>query len=382
MTCDPAASPPRPRRLRRALVATLAAAAVGAGPACATEADLSGPDVEVVGAGEFAATPAYLAAVADATDGLTYRISMDMTMRFAAEGESFQAGGTLATGEVDGDLSSMTVDLGALFDELADQIPPDEALPEGFLDGDLTMEMVTDGRTGYMRLPYFRTMAEVMLDAGASRSDLGPLADLAELGDTWGRIDLSEVSPSEVASAAGAQTFDPRAFLDVAALGTDVRELGTATIDSVEVRGLGATVTYGDMLEAQGVDADDRLDQMTSGAGVAGDDEFSEAFEQAMDAVMAADMPIEVWVDGDDHVRRISLALNMTEVMAGVAAAGGEDIRDTGMSGDVVMDFTDYGDDSIQIEIPTDAVDITDEFLALMEGGGLDSGAGSPLGST
>ena len=233
-----------------------------------------------------------------------------------------------------------------------------------------------------MRLPYFRTMAEMMLDAGASRSDLGPLADLAELGDTWGRIDLSEVSPSEVASAAGAQTFDPRAFLDVAALGTDVRELGTATIDSVEVRGLGATVTYGDMLEAQGVDADDLLDQMTSGAGVAGDDEFSEAFEQAMDAVMAADMPIEVWVDGDDRVRRISLALNMTEVMAGVAAAGGEDIRDTGMSGDVVMDFTDYGDDSIQIEIPTDAVDITDEFLALMEGGGLDSGAGSPLGST
>ncbi|HEX6424795.1 MAG TPA: hypothetical protein VFZ79_15035 [Acidimicrobiales bacterium] len=380
MTCDPA-SPPRPRRLRRVLVATLAAAAVGAGSACATEADLSGPDLEVVGAGEFAATPAYLAAVADATDGLTYRMSMDMTMRFAAEGESFQAGGTFATGEVDGDLSSMTVDLGALFAEIADQIPPDEALPEGFLDGDLTMEMVTDGRTGYMRLPYFRTMAEMMLDAGASRSDLGPLADLAELGDTWGRIDLSEVSPSEVASAAGAQTSDPRAFLDMAALGTDVRELGTATIDSVEVRGLSATVTYGDMLEAQGVDADDLRDQMTSGAGV-GDDEFSAAFEQTMEAVMAADMPIEVWVDGDDRVRRISLALNMTEVMAGAAEAAGEDIGDTGMSVDMVMDFTDYGDDAIQIEIPTDAVDITDEFLALMEGGGLDSGAGSPLGST
>lgn len=379
MTCDPAC-PPRPSRARRALVATVAAAAVGAGPACATEADLSGPDLAVVGAGEFAATPAYLTAVADATDGLTYRISLDMTMRFAAEGESFQAGGTFATGEVDGDASSMTVDLGALFDEIADQMPADEAL-EGLLDGDLTMEMISDGTTAYMRLPYFRTVAEMMLDTGATRSDLGPLADLAELGDTWGRIDLSEVSPSEVASAAGGQTFDPGAFLDMAAQGTDVRELGTDTIDSVEVRGLGATVTYGDMLESRGMDADDLLDQMTSGAGVGGDDEFAEAFEQTMEAMMAADIPIEVWVDGDDRVRRISLALNMTEIMADVAEAAGEDVGDTGMSVDMVMDFTDYGDDSIQIEIPTDAVDITDEFLALMEAGGLDSGAGSPLGS-
>ena len=135
MTCDPA-SPPRARRARRALVATLAAAAVGGGPACATEADLSGPDVDVVGGGEFAATSAYLTAVADGTDGLTYRISMDMAMRFTAQGESFQVGGTFATGEVDGDVSSMTMDFGEVFDELAAQVPAGEALPEAGSEGD------------------------------------------------------------------------------------------------------------------------------------------------------------------------------------------------------------------------------------------------------
>ena len=49
------------------------------------------------------------------------------------------------------------------------------------------------------------------------------------------------------------------------------------------------------------------------------------------------------------------------------------------MSLGMAMDFTDYGDESIVIEIPDDAVDITDEYLALIEGGGV---GGPALGST
>ena len=82
----------RVRRGRRRAGAAAALAAALVGGACAQEAD--GPDA-ATGAelGEFAATSDYLAGVAEATDGLTYRMSMDMAMTISAEGESMDIGG-------------------------------------------------------------------------------------------------------------------------------------------------------------------------------------------------------------------------------------------------------------------------------------------------
>ncbi len=372
-----AASGGRPwRGVRRAGVAAALAAAL-VGGACAQEAD--GPDAATGGdLGEFAATSEYLADVAEATEGLSYRMSMDMTMSVDAEGEGMEVGGRFMTGEVDGDLSAMTMDMGELFRDIADDAPADEAFPEAFLDADLTMEMVTDGTTLYLRAPFLEAMADLALDSGASRADLGPLADLGSLGSEWGRIDLSQLSISEIASATGAQTTDPRAFLEMAARATDVQELGTDTIGGTEVRGLGATITYGDMIEAQGLDADDVRDQMTAGAGT-DDAEFDETFDAVLEAMFAAEMPVEVWVDDDDRVRRVAMDLNMTEIMAGVAELEGEDLGDFAMSMTMAMDFSDYGAESIEIDVPDDAVDITDEYLALIEGGGV---GGPAIGST
>ena len=372
-----AASGGRPwRGVRRAGVAAALAAAL-VGGACAQEAD--GPDAATGGdLGEFAATSEYLADVAEATEGLSYRMSMDMTMSVDAEGEGMEVGGRFMTGEVDGDLSAMTMDMGELFRDIADDAPADEAFPEAFLDADLTMEMVTDGTTLYLRAPFLEAMADLALDSGASRADLGPLGDLGSLGDEWGRIDLSQLSISEIASATGAQTTDPRAFLEMAARATDVQELGTDTIGGTEVRGLGATITYGDMIEAQGLDADDVRDQMAGGAGT-DDAEFDETFDAVLEAMFAAEMPVEVWVDDDDRVRRVAMDLNMTEIMAGVAELEGEDLGDFAMSMTMAMDFSDYGAESIEIDVPDDAVDITDEYLALIEGGGV---GGPAIGST
>ena len=194
-----AASGGRPwRGVRRAGVAAALAAAL-VGGACAQEAD--GPDAATGGdLGEFAATSEYLADVAQATEGLSYRMSMDMTMSVDAEDDGMEVGGRFMTGEVDGDLSAMTMDMGELFRDIADDAPADEAFPDAFLDADLTMEMVTDGTTLYLRAPLFEAMADMALDSGASRADLGPLADLGSLGDEWGRIDLSQLSISEIAS--------------------------------------------------------------------------------------------------------------------------------------------------------------------------------------
>jgi hypothetical protein len=365
----------RGARRRFTIAAALTLTLVGG--ACAKAAD--GPDAAIdVEVGDFAATPEYLAGVADATDGLTYRMSMDMTMAVEAEGESLDMGGTLMTGEVEGERSTMTLDMGELFSDIAADAPADESMPEEFLDEDLTMEMVTDGSTLYMRAPFFAAIVEMALDTGASPDDLGPLGDLADLGDRWGRIDLAEMSPSQVASAAGAQSSDPRAFLDMVTRGTDVHELGSETIDGVETRGLGATVTYGDMIEAQGMDADDLREQMSPG-----DDQHAETFDGLLDAIFAMEMPVEVWVDDDDRVRRITLDMDMTRALGAAAEGAGEDLGDGGMSIAMVMDFFDYGDESIEVEVPTDSVDITDDYLALIDGGGLDAGTGgSVLGST
>jgi hypothetical protein len=52
-----------------------------------------------------------------------------------------------------------------------------------------------------------------------------------------------------------------------------------------------------------------------------------------------------------------------------VAENHGGDVDDItseldGFSMGMTMDFSDYGDDSISVEPPSDAVDITDEFVA------------------
>jgi hypothetical protein len=68
----------------------------------------------------------------------------------------------------------------------------------------------------------------------------------------------------------------------------------------------------------------------------------------------------------------------MTEALGAAAEEAGEDLGDSGMSIAMVVDLSDYGDESIEVEIPADSVDITDEYLALIDGGGGDAGSGGP----
>lgn len=107
-------------------------------------------------------------------------------------------------------------------------------------------------------------------------------------------------------------------------------ELGTGSVDGVETSGLGATISYEDMVAAQGAGDDDELaDEPTGG-------------------VPEMEIPIEVWVD------EMSIAM--------------------------VMHFSDDGDAAIDIDVPEDSTDITDEFRDLVDQGGVDA-TGSPFGS-
>jgi hypothetical protein len=126
------------------------------------------------------------------------------------------------------------------------------------------------------------------------------------------------------------------------------------------------------MIVAQDLDTDDVREQIGAGGSPPGDVDM----DDVLDAMFALEMPLEVWVDDDDHVRRITMALDMTPAFAGLDDAV---MGDAEMAVDFSIDFSDYGDESIEIEVPTDAIDVTDEFLELEEGGGV---GGPTLGST
>lgn len=356
------------RRIAAVIVAaSTASMALGA---CAQEAsDRLAPDLPTGDFGEFAATTDYLSGVARAADQQSYRLAVDMTMRGSAPGEgAFEFGGLIMTGQADGELSSVVLDMGSVMDDFA---------PGESFDGDLTMTMVTDDEAMYVQAPFFRTLADRAMAEGATFDDLGPLGAVARLDENeWGRVDLDQLTMAEIAQTTGAQGVSADVFLDMAADGEEVEDLGTEEIRGVETRGLGATSTFEHMVLAQGVSRDEFVDQLGVPEGVP-----DEEFDRVVDAMLDLEIPLEVWVDADDNVRRVTFALDMSEMMSGLADLD-PTAADVQMSIDMSMDMFDYGDESIEIEIPAESTDVTDEFVDLMESGGIGGGVtGSPLAS-
>jgi hypothetical protein len=340
----------RPRRARRALAPVLVLVLAGAGAAaCAQESgdagvtidDGGGDGTEQGGDARFSATSEFLASAAAQSSAEPFRIEMDMAV--SAMGTDIDAD-NLVVGQTDGDRGSFTMDFSAMFEDAP-------GASEMFGDAEPTMDMVFDGTALYMRSAIFATMA----DAGITGEDLGPMAALADLGDQWGRVDLDalgeDVSLSDVASSTGAQAADPHAFLDMVTNATDPHELGSDTLRGDHVQGIGATITFGDMLEAEGQDAGSYLDTAGTSGGLGA---------AASQAVFDTEMPVEVWVDDDDHVRQVAVSMDMDQVMESLDAPGAS------ASFELTMDFFDYGDPTIAIEVPTESVDITDAYAELL----------------
>jgi len=339
----------RPRRARRALAPVLALVLAGAGAACAQESgdagvtidDGGGDGSERGGDARFSATSEFLASAAAQSSAEPFRIEMDMAV--SAMGTDIDAD-NLLVGQTDGDRGSFTMDFSAMFEDAP-------GASEMFGDAEPTMDIVTDGTALYMRSAIFATLA----DAGATDEVLGPVAALAELGDQWGRVDLDalgeDVSLSDVASSTGAQAADPHAFLDMVTNASDPHELGSDTLRGDHVQGIGATITFGDMLEAEGQDAGSYLDSAGTSGGLGA---------AASQAVFDTEMPVEVWVDDDGHVRQVVVSMDMDQVMGSLDAPGAS------ASLELTMDFFDYSDPTIAIEVPTESVDITDAYAELL----------------
>lgn len=131
--------------------------------------------------------------------------------------------------------------------------------------------------------------------------------------------------------------------MDVVTNATDVEELGYDGIRGVAVTGLAAEVRYGDLLAAHG-------------SGPA-----------SIEAMNDITVPVEVWVDRDGLVRRVSVEFGR-DAMA--EALGPEaDLSSFPVNVAFTLDLFDYGDESIDVELPADAIDVTDAFRKMLESG-------------
>jgi hypothetical protein len=349
--------------LALAAVGVVALAAAACGDGGAEQADSDGE--VVAGAVRFEPTSQFLATASQRSSSEPYRVGVTMGMDIAGGGDEISAEAPVMTGEQDGTSYEMTMDLS----EWMEEIPGASQEMSGV---DLTIEMAGDPSTLYLRAPMYAQLA----DQAGGAPQLGPAGELAALGDGWGRVDvaaLGDLSLTDVQSTVGSPGgADPRVMLDLVASAEDVEELGTDSVDGTGVNGLGADVTMGDLLEAQGMDVDEFVQQ--TGANVGGmqgaDPSTAAELTQTM---VDAEIPFEVWVDGDGYVRRVSYEMDLLDIFEGGAAGG---LRDQGLEDFVItqtMDFSDYGDEGIQVELPPpgaeSATDVTEAYRRMLEAG-------------
>jgi len=354
-----------PGRARRAAASLLALTLLTAGAAaCAQKADNSSVQIEPVdddsqGGDSTSGSPAKFEATTDFLKESATRsesTSSRVEMRFAVGETVPEDAPPMMQGEVDGDQFHFTIDLAPLMEGVVSQVPgggPDVA--DIFGDVELTMEMIGTGDTLYLTAPMFAELGSVL--GGTAPG----FEDLAAIGDGWGSIDLQQlgdVVPGDVAgSLVGGAAADPSAIIGLITNTEGVEDLGESTIRDTAVHGLRAEVTLGDMMAASGQDPD----------ALAAASAIGESGEELVQQLYNTTVPVEVWIDDDGYLARMTYGFSMAEVFD--AMGMGDELDSVGM-GDLQfaysMDMFDYGE-TFTFEAPPDAVDITDAFAQIYQ---------------
>jgi hypothetical protein len=354
------------RRARRAAASLLTLTLLTAGAAaCAQEADNGSITMEPVdngtddgggsstgGGANFQATTEFLKESATRTEDASRRIEM----RFALGDSVPDDTPPLMQGEVDGDQFHYTMDLAPIMDMVSSMVGDTGVDPSDiFGDIDLTMEMVGTGDTWYIRAPMFASLSDLAGGVGVPGFE-----ELSALGDGWGSIDiaaLGDVLPGDLSSSLlGQGGVDPTAVIDMVTNAENVEDLGTDTIRDVDVHGLRAEVTMADMLEASGQDPD----ALAQVGGVGSD------AEDAMQTLIDTPTSVEVWIDGDGYLARMTYGFSFGEIFD---AIGVSDELPSSM-GDLdfaySLDMFDYGE-TFTFDPPADATDVTDAFAEIYQ---------------
>ena len=178
--------------------------------------------------------------------------------------------------------------------------------------GGFEMEMILDGSVMYMRSPM--------------------LSQSSGLDTDWISMDLEELAPgfSDLASLSQGQN-DPTAQLEYLRGISDAEEIGTEQVAGVETTHYSGTV-----------DLDAAYDRLPDDARV----ELKQAIAQARKQFGHGAMPVDVWIDGDGLLRRMTISLE----------SGGNSAVDFGM--EMTMEIPEYGI-AMDLPIPKDG-DVTD----------------------
>ncbi len=298
---------------------------------------------EPADAGSSLSGVSLLSQAAGKIDQGSYRFEAFFSMAFrdGSVAINFAPDQPLSTGEASGEVQYVLTDLRPLFEEVFSVFEDVEFSEETF-GRDLTVEVIVDGTTMYMRAPMFAGLLD-----GPRGADLPP--EFGQLGEGWGVVDLASIpglDALDLAGLAGGQSGSSPAqivaLLDAA--GSAVEDLGPETVRGVDTTRLGVEVGVLALLEALGLDLD-------SLGGIQG-------------AVLDFTLPLDVFVDGEARVRRVTMSLSFEDI---AALLPDEDVPSgVDFQFSTTIDFFDFGAD-ITIDLPDEA-DIVGDFTELFAG--------------
>jgi hypothetical protein len=326
------------RGLGRGVALTLAGAAVVAvAVSCSSGGEGGGGGDAVV---RVSATPEAVVEAVERSLAEPRRLELALTV---AGGEPV----TVLRGSSDGERTETTADAGAVARAVADQAP--DEVTQG-ADG-ATLDVVTDGTSHFLRSSAFADVLEPPSAREGEQAvswDAPAVGPLVELEDRWGRVDIERflhASPEDL--PAGQVVADPHALLDAVATATSVDELGQGEVDGEPVAGLAVEVRLATM-NASGADL------LMPGA----------VADWLLYAGAELVVPVEVWIDGRGHVRRLHYGPDVGALAESVGVNWASQRPADRLALAYTLDLGDYGADDVEVAVPDGAVDVTEAYGA------------------
>jgi outer membrane lipoprotein-sorting protein len=270
--------------------------------------------VSACGGGDSVSAAPVAEAATKTTEAGSSRI--EFTMAIEAEGKRFRMSGD-GVFDYSRPRGRIMVDLGNLAE-----------LSRGALVN-RRMEFVFDGLTYYMRFPE-------------------GLPELHGLGDKWLKLDLGEVNANTALDLGALQQVNqnPAQLLQfLRGTSDDIEELGQEDVRGVETTHYRAEVDL-DEAAKRGADIGEFSDEMR--------EQLEAEIERVKRQTGLETLPVDVWLDQDDLVRRMRMNFSF--------GAEGDQV---GM--DMTMDFFDFG---VDVRVRPPAADQTVDITALAGGGG------------
>lgn len=272
----------------------------------------------------------------------SYRFEMRFAMSFDMAGQSLAISPSepLASGETDGSRQRTLIDLGVMFDAFVGSLGSELGADVGdfgdltaFFGDDLGIETIVDGTVVYMRAPMLGMLAAF---GGDELPD-----GLAELGDGWGMVDLATVpgvDAADIAALTGAQGgSSPDQILALLEDLGSVAEVGPATIDG------DVTTHYRTVIDIEAAIE----------AGVAEYEALGPVDADDIASMFGDGPVVDLYIDDAGNLRRLTLAITGSELSG-----------EGSFAASTTIDMFDHGA-GITIDVPADAVDLTDVFAEL-----------------